>query len=241
MYTKNKAADPFYTSKKWKHKREAILRRDGYMDVLDRAEGLQHDAQIVHHIFPREMYPQYRWCDWNLISLTRENHEAMHDRLTGGLSIAGRKLMMRVAAERGIKAGRVTLVVGLPGSGKSTWARMNLGGGLAYDLDYIAAAFRLRPAHAEYHGAARRMANGMARAFVGVAQQYAGDVTVIRTAPSVDEAADYEPDRIVICEGAHDVTRRADYRAVNLDDMQARIDDLAEWAEANGIEILHVR
>ena len=239
MYTK-KGTDPFYNSKKWRHKREAILRRDGYRDQLDARVGMLTEAQTVHHIFPRDMYPRYQWADWNLISLSNANHEAMHNRLTGGLSDAGLKLMQETAEARGIRLHRVTLVVGLPGSGKTTWTRRAMGGGLAFDLDHVAAAFRLRTPHAEYHEAARKLANGLAKGFAQNAARYTGDVFILRAAPTWDEAAELEMDRIVICEGERDISDRKDYRPVDLDAMRARIAALGEWAEVNGIDVERV-
>ncbi len=54
---------------------------------------------------------------------------------------------------------RITLVCGLRGCGKSTYVKEHLtDGALAYDMDAIASAFRLRMPHEEYHEAARHMA-----------------------------------------------------------------------------------
>lgn len=233
--------DTFYNSKRWKnHLRPAILARDHYMDQLELRAGRRVPADTVHHIFPKDRYPQYQWCAWNLISLSRENHEAMHIRLTGELTAAGQKLMADTAAERGIKLSTLTLVVGLPGSGKTTYTRRVMGGGLAYDLDYIAAAFRLRGPHSERHDPARRLANGMAKAFAANAQRFASQIWVIRTAPYLDEVIDMEPDRIVVCHGKHSIADRADYQRIDEADMQKRIDELVDWAEANKIPIENV-
>ena len=110
-----------YDTKRWKHLREVILRRDGYMDQMELRIGKRVNAETVHHIFPVDMYPQYKWCSWNLISLTNENHELMHNRVTGGLSNAGQRLLRETAEKRGIPTTMLTLVIGVPGSGKSTW------------------------------------------------------------------------------------------------------------------------
>lgn len=42
-----------------------------------------------------------------------------------------------------------TLVIGLPKSGKTTYVQNMPGKWITYDLEYIAAAFRLREPHAE--------------------------------------------------------------------------------------------
>ena len=93
----------------------------------------------------------------------------------------------------------VTLVIGLPGSGKTTWVRTHLGDGLAYDLDRIAEAFCLRRDGEGGSPAARRLANTLALGFAQLAPRYAADVYVIRTAPGVEELRRLKPERVVVC------------------------------------------
>ena len=55
-----------YKSKRWKNKREAILRRDGYMCQLSKRYGRHVEATTVHHIFPasyceKQNYPREKW------------------------------------------------------------------------------------------------------------------------------------------------------------------------------------
>lgn len=96
---------------------------------------------------------------------------------------------------------RVTLVCGLPGTGKSTYVKEHLGAGaLAYDLDAIAAAFRLRMPHEEQHDAAQQMANAMLFGFIDNARWYTNELFVIRTAPNLPELSRIHPDEVVICE-----------------------------------------
>ena len=33
------------------------------------------EANTVHHIYPADEYPQYAWCDWNLISVSTERSQ----------------------------------------------------------------------------------------------------------------------------------------------------------------------
>lgn len=96
MYSK------FYESTRWKRKRAAILRRDGYKCQLSKRYGKSVEATTVHHIFPLEDYPEYALCDWNLISLSAKQHDTLHDRTTGRLTAKGMELLRRTARARGI-------------------------------------------------------------------------------------------------------------------------------------------
>lgn len=84
-----------YTTKRWKLKRERILKRDGYMCQIAKRYGKRIDANTVHHIYPVSDYPQYAWCDWNLISLSAAWHDKMHVRETNELTEEGVKLMRK--------------------------------------------------------------------------------------------------------------------------------------------------
>ena len=216
--------DRFEHSARWRRLRKAVLARDKYMDQLELRAGTKVNADTVHHIFPADVYPEYRWCSWNLISLTRENHELMHNRLTGELTSAGRKLQLELADKKGIKISRLILVVGFSGAGKTTYVVRHLGSGLVYDLDYIAAAFRLKKPKAEDFEPARKMANSLAKGFAANARRYTGKVFMIRTAPRIDELEAYEPDEIVVVPGGKPYG-----------DQETRLKELIEYAEANGI------
>ena len=93
MYTKK--VDPFYKSKRWEKKRAKILRRDHYQCQESKRYGRNVPAEMVHHIFPREGYPEYQWEDWNLISLSNAEHNRMHERETGALTQKGIEWMKR--------------------------------------------------------------------------------------------------------------------------------------------------
>lgn len=92
-----------YKSKRWKHLRESILRRDNYMCQESLRYGKRVQANTVHHIFPAKLFPEYQWQPWNLISLSQAVHNEMHVRDTDELTAKGYALMRRTAQVRGIE------------------------------------------------------------------------------------------------------------------------------------------
>ena len=127
----------------------------------------------------------------------------------------------------------VTLVMGAPGTGKSTWVRERLGdNGLAYDLDAIAGAFRLRGPHEEYCPAARVMADDLLPGWLRAVAEYADDVYVIRTAPTWQELEGIQPDRAVVC-----MTRYTRHGVGDAMTVARRRADAETWLKARGIPI----
>ena len=98
-----KSADPFYKSRRWIVLRNAVLRRDGYLCRESYRYGKRAEACAVHHIFPRDEFPEYQWEPWNLISLSAEVHDQMHDRATGALTAKGAELLRRTARKMGVE------------------------------------------------------------------------------------------------------------------------------------------
>ena len=86
-----------YRSKRWKALAGKAMRRDGYMCQLSKRYGKQVSANVVHHIYPADEYPEYAYCLWNLISLSRAMHNTLHDRNTNKLTEAGVALMRRTS------------------------------------------------------------------------------------------------------------------------------------------------
>lgn len=226
-----------YKDEKWVRKRNHILKRDKYIDQYLLRSGQKVEAKLVHHILPADDYPEYRYCDWNLISVSEHTHKKiLHERYSGKLTNAGKLLAQETAAFNGVKLSTVIMVIGLPGTGKSTWAKKNLFGGVVYDMDAIAAAFRLTTADkmvTEPHTGARRMAAALRRGFIQMAPQYATRVIVTRTAPDAAELAETNPDRLVICTKIQ-AARPYQY---DIDEYSALIDDAIKWAEATGIPV----
>lgn len=76
-------------NKLWWRLRELALRRDGYKCREAARYGKRVEAQVVHHIWPAEDYPEYAYCLWNLVSLSASAHDEMHDRKTRKLTAKG--------------------------------------------------------------------------------------------------------------------------------------------------------
>ena len=230
--------DPFYSDPKWKALRHSILLRDKYMCTQCKRNGLMNQAEHVHHIFPREQYTQYEYECWNLTSLCFKCHNKMHNRFNGHLSKLGRILMQQTALEQGIRINmkQTILVIGIRGTGKSTYVRDHLDDdSMAYDMDAIASAFRLRMPHDEYHKPSRRMANDFLTGFLAKAHEYVSTIYVIRTAPTIKELQMIDPDSVVIC------TQVRTYR--EMDDRQGafhRIEEIKRFCAVRGLETLEI-
>lgn len=78
-----------YKSGRWRRMRKRILERDKYRCRENARYGRVVEATTVHHIWPEEKYPEYAWCEWNLIALSSAAHNAMHDRDTHELTELG--------------------------------------------------------------------------------------------------------------------------------------------------------
>lgn len=95
--------DPFYDDPKWIRLRNGVLRRDNYMDKEAKRYGIIRPAEVVHHIFPKDEFPEYAFSVWNLISLSRQTHNEMHDRDTDELTQKGRDLLIRTARRNNVQ------------------------------------------------------------------------------------------------------------------------------------------
>lgn len=88
-----------YKSKTWKALAACAMKRDGYICQLSKRYGKIVPAEMVHHIYPVDEYPEYAFCLWNLISLSNAMHNTLHDRVTDKLTPDGNALMRRTKPE----------------------------------------------------------------------------------------------------------------------------------------------
>ena len=79
------------SNKRWQLLRQRALKRDGYRCQEAARYGKRVEAQVVHHIWPAEDYPEFAYCLWNLVSLSAEAHDRMHDRKTRRLTALGER------------------------------------------------------------------------------------------------------------------------------------------------------
>ena len=84
-----------YNSPRWRRLRERVLRKAEYRCQWARRYGRREEATTAHHIWPAEEFPEFAWCEWNLIALSQASHNAMHDRTTGKLTEFGEQLRRR--------------------------------------------------------------------------------------------------------------------------------------------------
>lgn len=140
---------------------------------------------------------------------------------------------------------KTVLVVGLPGSGKTTWVRQRLGPSeIAYDLDQLAGALRLKGQHEEWHPDSRKISNDLLPAILKIARSdefYFTTVYVIRTAPTFMEAEELRPDEIVFLIGQYDVTDRKNTYLGVTQGMSTRLKGLEDWATSRGIPCRHIK
>lgn len=95
-----------YQGSRWKRKRSHILRLDHYRDRFAAMYGRTEEANTVHHIYPADEYPEYAWCDWNLISVSQASHNKLENRKTGELTKHGRQLQRMVRPGRNWRKGQ---------------------------------------------------------------------------------------------------------------------------------------
>ena len=84
-----------YKDKRWRRLSARIMRSADYKCQIAKRYGKNVPADVVHHIYPADEYPEYAYCTWNLIALSRAAHNTLHDRNTDKLTAAGIALQRR--------------------------------------------------------------------------------------------------------------------------------------------------
>lgn len=243
-----KKTDPYYNSDRWELLRKSILRRDEFMCQDAKRYGRMVPAEMVHHILPREYFPEYQWEPWNLISLSNKAHEEMHYRTTRELTKKGMEWAIRTARKQNMDLDKIEqrlkrperetkriLVIGLRGTGKTTYCREQMGDDcLVYDLDAIASSFRLKREHEEIFDQARSIANDYLFDFIRKSEEYKiKKIFIIRAAPQIEELEKIMPDQVVHCS-----TRYIDRPMKNELDARRRIEKILDWCEEKEVEVL---
>ena len=108
-----------YSDKRWRRKREVILKRDEYKCQVSLSHNVTTPAEHVHHITPLKTRSDLWLANDNLLSLCSSCHNLMHDRSNDTLSKDGIKLM-RAYQLKGSGIVRVKIVYGAPYRGKFT-------------------------------------------------------------------------------------------------------------------------
>lgn len=132
-----------------------------------------------------------------------------------------------------------TLVIGLPGTGKTTYVKEHRGNALVYDLDYIKAALTYSDVHSHDDIAARKVADSFLAFFATYAPLYDGrNLYIIRTAPKLEEFAALKPDKLVVMTKEYDISGRGDYHDdVDKELYNARITACIKWCDKNGVDV----
>lgn len=84
-----------YKARRWERLRAQVMMRDGYRCQLSKRFGKSVPADLVHHIYPVDEFPEYAFEPWNLISVSRAAHNKLHDRDSDKLTAEGVALMRR--------------------------------------------------------------------------------------------------------------------------------------------------
>lgn len=130
-----------------------------------------------------------------------------------------------------------TLIIGLVGTGKTTYAKENRNDALVYDLDYLKASLTYSDVHDEDDECARKVANAFLETFIAEGRAFNRDLLIIRMAPKITELSSIKPDKVVVMLKQYDVSPRADSHEIDIDLYEARISACIKWCDRNGIPI----
>lgn len=132
----------------------------------------------------------------------------------------------------------ITLVIGLPGTGKTTYVKEKRGDALVFDLDYLKTALTYSDVHSPNDIDAMKVANSFLSSFVTTATERERDCFIIRTAPKMDELQMINPSKMVVMLKEYDISNRADYHDdVDRELYNTRIQACIKWCEKHGVEL----
>lgn len=132
----------------------------------------------------------------------------------------------------------VTLVIGFPGTGKTTYAKEYCQGSLIYDLDYLKAALTYSDVHSSDDEDARKIANSFLMSFVIMGQQRNRDLCIIRTAPKIEELVAIKPDMLIVMLKEYNISDREDFHEVDRELYETRIAACIKWCDKNGVPVV---
>lgn len=131
----------FYNSKPWKDVRAAVLQRDFYLCQQCKRQGITTFGNIVHHIVELKDDWSLRLDMNNLETVCSACHNQEHTKTKKGLNTSTKN--------------HVIVVVGLPGSGKSTFVDNNCDKekDIIIDIEELISNVSNRPLHDRTHNA----------------------------------------------------------------------------------------
>lgn len=128
------------------------------------------------------------------------------------------------------------LIIGLPGTGKTTWVKNNLEqNDLCFDLDWLAAAMVLGSEHERKNWVAKRVINKLLLPLVSEMEietnKVDGNVFIIRCAPDWNELDDLDPDYVLFFVKEYDISHRKFIDNTGLPEARIRVKAAIAWCE----------
>ena len=133
--------------------------------------------------------------------------------------------------------GKITLIVGLIGTGKTEYAKAIANGALVYDLDYLKSSLTFSEVHSTDDPDARKVANAFLDTFIEVGRATGRDLIVIRMAPKLTELERIKPDKLVVMLKEYDVSDREDFHEIDRDEYGMRLNACAKWCDHHNVQI----